>query len=531
MRRKWILPRWNRHPLPYMSAVVLLATLAGGLVGYVQGRAMLVRSAKSRLVQYAGALVQHGDDYADEIEGILKAANASRLPFCSDQEISQLRGFAFRSLAVKDVGRVRDGDLYCSGVFGRLELPMPMPTSDITTEAGWRIYAIVPPQLAADDHATIFELGEALVVLAPNAFVGWGQPPMRYMIAIVNRPKNEVVRTFGDTLNVDPTWIISEGEKRLGGVIYRSSCSTVSPICAVTAMSTFEVWQMEPTLLMGYTAMGGLAGLGLGFAGGKRYLRHGSMEKQLRRAIRREALQVVYQPIIDVGTRRIVGAEALVRWSDEEGNAVGPEIFVTMAEERGFIGEITQLVLRIATLEMGDLLREEPDFVLSINAAAEDLKDHGFFSILREHVDDAGIRPRQVALELTERSTADKSFAPAAILKLRQHGHPVHIDDFGTGYSSLSYLHALDIDAIKIDRSFTSTIGTEAVTASILPQILSMADTLHLDVTVEGVETESQAKYLEAIGGAILVQGWYFSRPLPAYELQLLVRQSLTSTT
>jgi sensor c-di-GMP phosphodiesterase-like protein len=117
---------------------------------------------------------------------------------------------------------------------------------------------------------------------------------------------------------------------------------------------------------------------------------------------------------------------------------------------------------------------------------------------------------------LTESDTANSEIAIEAIRRLRENGHSVHIDDFGTGYSSLSYLHALSVDAIKIDRSFTQAIGTEAVTVSILPQILAMAEKLNLQIVVEGVETELQARFFCATTPLTLAQGWYFGRPMPA---------------
>jgi sensor c-di-GMP phosphodiesterase-like protein len=106
--------------------------------------------------------------------------------------------------------------------------------------------------------------------------------------------------------------------------------------------------------------------------------------------------------------------------------------------------------------------------------------------------------------------------AKDAILRLRQKGHYVHIDDFGTGYSSLAYLHDLSVDAIKIDKAFTKAIGTDAVTVSILPQILTMAETLKLQVVVEGIETQAQADYFAASNQNILAQGWLYGRPVPA---------------
>jgi sensor c-di-GMP phosphodiesterase-like protein len=117
-----------------------------------------------------------------------------------------------------------------------------------------------------------------------------------------------------------------------------------------------------------------------------------------------------------------------------------------------------------------------------------------------------------------------------SVRRLHDCGYKVHIDDFGTRFSSLFYLHELEVDAIKIDRAFTRTLGTDAVTASILPQILSMAESLALEVIVEGVETECQAGYLESTGKALRAQGWFFARPLAASALPDCVSHVETAT-
>ena len=128
----------------------------------------------------------------------------------------------------------------------------------------------------------------------------------------------------------------------------------------------------------------------------------------------------------------------------------------------------------------------------------------------------AKVAARSLIIEITESSTARREIAVDTILRLRERGHLIHIDDFGTGYSSLSYLHSLSIDAIKIDRSFTQAVGTQAITVGILPQILSMADALNLQVIVEGIETSEQARYFSGSDRQALAQGWLFSRPVPA---------------
>jgi sensor c-di-GMP phosphodiesterase-like protein len=209
----------------------------------------------------------------------------------------------------------------------------------------------------------------------------------------------------------------------------------------------------------------------------------------------------------------------LLRWSDQDGTPVGPDTFIRLAEEKGFIGELTALLIRRVTRELGDHLRRYPDFILSINIAASDLNGEQLRLLLEENVHRAGIDAKQIALELTERSTADLVIAGTAIHRLRKDGYKVHIDDFGTGYSSLSYIGQLDVNAIKIDRAFTRMIGTDAAMAPILPLLLSLAESLGVKVIVEGVETEMQTEYLESTGKPLQVQGRYFAWPMTAKAL------------
>jgi sensor c-di-GMP phosphodiesterase-like protein len=249
------------------------------------------------------------------------------------------------------------------------------------------------------------------------------------------------------------------------------------------------------------------------------------MEQQLRRAIRRDELQLVYQPIVDLATRRIVAAEALARWTDEDDFSVPPDVFIKIAEERGIVAEITRLVARHALRDFAETFRAHPDFRVSINVAASDLGDPSFLPMIEHSLQEAGVFPQCLTIEITESSTARYQLAVEAIHQLRRRGHSVHIDDFGTGYSSLSYLHDLSVDAIKIDRSFTQAIGTQAVTVAILPQILTMAEALNLQVIVEGIETDLQANYFAGQAQSIFGQGWLFGRPVTAEQFNRLLAE------
>lgn len=292
-------------------------------------------------------------------------------------------------------------------------------------------------------------------------------------------------------------------------------------LCVIAAEPRSAVLARSRPLFLGFLVAGAFLGVALGLIAIQAYRRQGSMENQLRRAINEGALTMVYQPIVNLETEEIVGAEALVRWVNEEGDSVRPDIFVALAEERGFVGEITRLVARRVTDELGGLLAKG-NFRVTLNIAAEDLVDPSFLEDLGGFLVAANVKPSSIGLELTERSTADQKAAVEALAQFKSTGHVVYIDDFGTGYSSLAYLHRLHVDAIKVDRAFTQTVGTGAVTASVVPQILDMAAQLGLLVVVEGIETNEQAEYFRAAGRGILGQGWLFGKPVPAAQFRKL---------
>jgi sensor c-di-GMP phosphodiesterase-like protein len=160
-----------------------------------------------------------------------------------------------------------------------------------------------------------------------------------------------------------------------------------------------------------------------------------------------------------------------------------------------------------------------------VNIAAPDLADPEFMPMIENALSAVNIEPSSLGIEITESYTARQQVAKETILRLRQKGHFVHIDDFGTGYSSLAYLHDLSVDAIKIDKAFTKAIGTDAVTVSILPQILTMAQTLDLRVVVEGIETPQQAAYFAAVDKSIYAQGWLFGHPVSAESFHRLLSE------
>jgi sensor c-di-GMP phosphodiesterase-like protein len=323
----------------------------------------------------------------------------------------------------------------------------------------------------------------------------------------------------------------ADASGRLGETLYATRCLSHGLSCSTAFTSLRGAYLNQADTIASSAFAGGLAGILIGLAFSFRYTRTRELKQQLRRAAEGDELSVAYQPIVDLETRQIVGAEALARWKDEEGNEVKPDVFIKIAEEFGFVGAITKTVLKRTLEDFAATLRERPDFRISINVAAADLSDPKFVPMLEESLKRARVKPKNLAIELTERSAADSETAMETIRTLRKLGHSIHIDDFGTGYSNLDKLLYLFADTIKIDKAFTGGIGTESASATILPQILAMAESLNLEVVVEGVETFRQADYFNPGHQKIYAQGWLYGRPVTAPEFLLLLADEQTILT
>ncbi len=498
-----------------LVSTILLASV-GGLTGYLLGHVVVLRQAESRLDTYANRILLEAITSSAESRAILATMNSSPYAFCSDDEIEYFRQLIFQSQFLKAAGRMQSGSINCSTTSGRTVLAEPQFVPKIARKDGTKIYKNLTPFRVDDQDVISVQLGDSFVVYNPYNLVSLDAPPMHFTATAIDSVTRQGDPLLGQIPNVSKHILMRNGKVQVGNTLYATRCSTDGETCMTANISIADALAVGRALTLAYLGIGAISGSLIGLLFPLLYSRNKSVEQQLLRAIRADALTVAYQPIVDLATGRIVEAEALVRWTDEYKNAVGPDVFIKIAEERGFVGQITKLVLRHALRDFGSTMRARSTFRVNVNIAASDLADSDFLPMVEQALADAEVSPRNLGVEITESYTARQQVARNTILRLRQKGHYVAIDDFGTGYSSLAYLHDLSVDAIKIDKAFTKAIGTDAVTVSILPQILTMAETLKLRVVVEGIETKAQADYFAASNQRIHAQGWLFGRPVPA---------------
>ena len=248
------------------------------------------------------------------------------------------------------------------------------------------------------------------------------------------------------------------------------------------------------------------------------------LENDLRHAVLSHDFKGHYQPIVALATGMCVGFESLIRWT-RKGEPVSPATFIPLAEELGLIEPLGTWVLRQACHTFADWQRRHPvglDYV-TVNVSSRQLVHQNFLSVVERAVHDAGLKPHELRLEITETALMDNPKAVAALLReLRDFGVKIYLDDFGTGYSSLSHLHRLPVDALKIDRTFVNSL-LAADRPAIVESILALARTLNTSVVAEGIETADQARELERLG-CTHAQGYLFSRPLSMDAVEELLK-------
>lgn len=246
-----------------------------------------------------------------------------------------------------------------------------------------------------------------------------------------------------------------------------------------------------------------------------------SLETQLRTALDNHELSLFYQPQIHLASNQVVGVEVLLRWHSAEPGSVSPAKFIPIAEETGLIIAIGEWVLSETCRQHSLWLQQGlPPLRIAINISATQFRQKEFCAFIKGVIDDTGIDPQYLELELTEGLVmTNTKHTVETLIELRALGIKLAIDDFGTGYSSLSYLRNFPINRIKIDQSFIRNIKTIPANQAIVRAIISMGDNLGLEIIVEGVETLAELECIKS-HHCQEVQGFHFSKPVPANEFE-----------
>lgn len=249
------------------------------------------------------------------------------------------------------------------------------------------------------------------------------------------------------------------------------------------------------------------------------------LETRLRSALEQNEFEIFYQPQIEIGSEKLSGAEALLRWKNHELGPVGPDRFIPVAEDCGLIVPIGAWVLRTACKEARRWLDQGLNLSLSVNLSSVQLRHEGLTETVRSALEESGLPGSLLEVEITESVIMDDvKQASERLQSLRDLGIHVAIDDFGTGYSSMAYLKHLPIDRLKIDRAFITDIPGDVNDTAIAIAVIRLADALNLTVIAEGVENIEQAELLQK-QGCPSAQGYFYAKPMPAAQFLEFARE------
>jgi len=485
------------------------------------------RDTEMKLVTgYARDVLHRSETTSDQALTAINALAVTRSADpCSDSNLAIMRRFDLSSSYLQAIGYVANGSLVCSSL-GRNNDGLPFGPVDWVTPIGVRIRinvrfpfdpettylvlegrdgfaAIINKDLPLD--ATTNEpdvsLGAFATInghlMAHRGFIDpkWVGPITRTL------PKLQQVSTF-----VDHGYVI--------GVV-RSNRYYVGTIAALPVSYMVAQTQATTQVLL---PVGVVAGIVLAIAAvylGRLQL---AMPAVIRTALKRREFFMHYQPIIDLRTGAWLGAEALIRWQRRGGEMVRPDLFIPVAEDAGMIQRITQRVLELVARDVEDLFTRHPGFYIAINLSSDDLHSADTIRLLKQLVRDTQAVPGNLVVEVTERGFIKLAIAQNTVRELRAAGIRVAVDDFGTGYSSLAFLESIDLDFLKIDKSFVDTMNMDTPTSQVALHIIEMAKSLRLKMVAEGVESEAQALFLRDLG-VQYAQGFLFNKPMPMSEL------------
>lgn len=493
-----------------LGVVVVLAVLCAVLIAQEQRK---IRIA-------AASVISKPLERVTEINAAFEELHALNAQPCSDLHLAALRSFAFRSAVIRDVIYQGESDgLRCSGNLGRAASTLPSKNPDFITETGRRVWRNIELPLSAGVKSTLIKEGGYELLVAPEkqpATVEDGYYALS--VVLLNRASSSMLVIRGKDPGIAQPLFVSGSTYWARGDLVSVACLPGQTTCYVLKARGLAVL-MSNLILVIFTGLLAALSTAIGVASWRaRRFRARTIDALLRGAVERKELFMHYQPIVDNRTGETVSAEALMRWTLRTGESVSPLVFIPIAEASDLIGQLTCLALQRVSEDFGTFLRAHANFKISVNVVPADMVDSRFHLSLQRYFEEQGIAPKQLAFELTERTSAKLDSAMAVMHELGNRGYEICIDDFGTGYANLSYLSDLNVDKIKLDKKFTDTVGTGSLRERIVPAVIELAKDLGVQIIVEGVENEEQVKYFRN-RGVHLMQGWLYGRPQSSAEL------------
>ncbi|MDR6615529.1 MULTISPECIES: EAL domain-containing protein [Klebsiella] len=514
----------TRHQVSLVTGVLILAIILPVALSIWLATQQAKEQFYSELDNFSVRVLARVQQVADQAREALKEADAHTATTCSPEHLLTMRRIAYTHRYIQEVLWLREGIPQCSSLEEH-QVSATFPTPDHLTADGYRTWLTSVSDLGLKHKMTAMGSEHHVVMIDPVSFIDVIPLGHEEIHTLLFGTKRDQIIISSKPLNADVWEKIKHQNAEtltLNSTVYRLHRIPELGLAIVTWSSTLPLQNKLHQQLMLWLPIGLFTSLLASFLLLRLLRRLRSPRNGMLDALNSHAIQVYYQPIISLQSGKIVGAEALARWRQPDGSFLSPDIFIPLAEQTGLITRLTEDIVRKIFADLGNWLRRRPEIRISINLSVDDLRSPKLPLLLQEQLQLWGISAQQIILEITERGFVDPQTTLPVIAGYRQAGHRISIDDFGTGYSSLSYLQKLDVDTLKIDKSFVDTLEYELLT----PHIIEMAKALNLATVAEGVETESQRDWLR-MHGVQYAQGWLYSKALPKETFILWAENNL----
>ena len=448
---------------------------------------------------------------------------------CSPYHQQYLLGIVRGLLYIDDLIYANGSHFFCSTAVRRV-MGWQIPAATYTKKPDIAIYYYRETPFYPGYAMNYLQRGHYVVVINPLSFSALISSDSNLAWGVFDTKTNHF---FSVSKNADPEELrhLIRAEEALfqqDGRVYAIAHSTVRPIAVIMSTSRVSYYQNFYNQVTLTLPLGLICSVLLLLVWSRTRQQYHSPRNMLQRALSRRQLCLHYQPIIDIKNHRCVGTEALLRWPGFDGPVMSPAEFIPLAENEGMIAQVTDYVIDEVFSDLGEFLARHPHLYVAINLSAADFQSARLIEHINEKVRRYAIKAEQIKIEVTERGFIDVPKTTPVIQAFRDAGYEIAIDDFGTGYSNLNNLHALNVDILKIDKSFVDTLSNNTTSHLIAEHIIQMANSLHLKIVAEGVETAEQVAWLQK-RGVQYCQGWLFAKAMPPQEYMQWLANDRTS--
>ncbi|WP_192457017.1 EAL domain-containing protein [Musicola keenii] len=502
--------------IPKLSGMLLLGFIGAVVLLSIVQLTMFLLSRANTETQ-ANRIIKFSTDIAGEIQTVATNVVNDNINNCQPDSINKLRTIIWDTSYINDIGIIQDNAIICSGAWGILPTPINIPNTTVYYKDGLK--------KITDYNFPLIENHKVNILLKNNVAIIPTQIPMNILDNVLEQSDVKVTTLdetqvlYHNSFNAPPPILPFQ-------TINYVRCDSEKNLCIRITHYGAGISNLSATVIIFIAALGFIFGLMIAllayFISGWR----NTISNRLKRAIKNKALYVEYQPIVELKSRAIVGAEALVRWKDDMHGQVSAELFIQLAEKLGITHEITKLVIDKSLEECQSILTHNQDFFISFNLSSGDLCSKTFFTQIQENIKTYRIHAHQIAFEITEHINLDAELLSSQIKKLMSMGHSISLDDFGTGSSNLSSLVALEFDTVKIDKMFLHHLNNDKLWMDIIYSIIRMVESHHKRIVFEGIEEQYQSDFILKNTQNAYGQGWLFYKAMRSEQLMTIIAEN-----